>query len=933
MSFSLASSSSTGTVTVASIASSPPDPSWGANQPSKRSAAEFELDSQDFSGSEPDPKRLQIDHTYQSRLDTNLGFSQNDELAHADQNPDSRPSTPLAFSKPNSQVQQPRSPVRRSLWEVSSSAMPPQAPSNLSEVDDQNPFVARSVLEDTAQTFPQVTQNQNSRANWNPRLPSSMNAPEQHTAMASSIDVPDQQVEGEEDELREEAGLQNDQDNQDFASGIHSVTDIPFKELCRLRVAEIRKQRAIICCDLTVWEGAEYEKHVNDVWGGRYRQWETSSKAFWNIQEENIPAASRTCLDLVRRQAQMLKIVLHRRFPPPEDKNSEAMVSYRHSREKAMLYNQLLILREWTAEWEVLYPATSSQARVPDGSRGGSPSSSGGPPRPPQGGSDPNVPEGGKSTEMGSKGGSGSHDRQHKHSAHQVRDDQNRAPQNHHRVAEAGHMLSNGHAQPSAKLATAVDEVHQQLRAQAVRPNKQSLQAGSLKEQQQRHVGQRQSLWQGHQHQPQIGYGNVAQPQKWQNQLDVGLRAQSPSRLGAARSVSSFAGGSGIVHPTSSAARLTATGIETQQPSTTASVQSVSGRESEQTSNAASVRSVINAGHQQPSSAQAPANAGHQPIAAPNSQIPRPVRKRGAPRRVMFPNAPPADSPLPASALINDEEILDRFPEHLSKSEVMKRFVKNYVGRPGGYATKDMVKKLLAHVNAKDAQGVKDDERKKNLTKWVVKEKDSCNAKLRSEERSIGVSIQTIVAQPTAHVEQSSLTQADAQSLSIEQPQSMDLAGRIDPSEPSQILNHASGQVIAGLGLHQNAKSPLENSHTARSDVDSVNGSFDDSAYGTTGQKSSASDAGSETLGPNAAMNETIQPELVNLNSVDVSFLDAFQDVDYNIDWQGSSRLQGQIYSLQWHSGQSSTIRQRDSYLEESLKADPEWARMLASTI
>jgi hypothetical protein len=110
--------------------------------------------------------------------------------------------------------------------------------------------------------------------------------------------------------------------------------------------------------------------------------------------------------------------------------------------------------------------------------------------------------------------------------------------------------------------------------------------------------------------------------------------------------------------------------------------------------------------------------------------------KRGAPRQRMFTSMPRIDQPLSSRALTDDEEVLISFPEHLCLPEVMQRFV-----RPGGarqrlWPTQRMVDFLMRHKNARDYAGITREVRRANVKRWVTKERDACNSKLRKDRET-----------------------------------------------------------------------------------------------------------------------------------------------------------------------------------------------------
>lgn len=128
-------------------------------------------------------------------------------------------------------------------------------------------------------------------------------------------------------------------------------------------------------------------------------------------------------------------------------------------------------------------------------------------------------------------------------------------------------------------------------------------------------------------------------------------------------------------------------------------------------------------------------------------------KKRGAPRSVMFLNAPRSNTPLSARAKVDDEEVLRSFPEHLSIPEVMRRFVRPNGAKTGGWQTRKMVDHLLGHDNKKDYKGITENERRAHLSRWITKERDSCNNKIRKE---LGIGKKTTKSTPIVQNQPSS---------------------------------------------------------------------------------------------------------------------------------------------------------------------------------
>jgi hypothetical protein len=213
--------------------------------------------------------------------------------------------------------------------------------------------------------------------------------------------------------------------------------------------------------------------------------------------------------------------------------------------------------------------------------------------------------------------------------------------------------------------------------------------------------------FQGHsrQNRPPLGYGDIGLPEDQQTR-----RRASSSQLRHAHGRS----GSeqrGVV-------RDAAAGYGNGYPNSTVTYPAFPGVQTQPTTIVGHARPPSNPTYQ-----QAPSQAGQG----------RPATKRpGAPRLKMFVNAPDRNTPLPPSAMADIRGILTRYPEHLSHPVVMKLFVRSAESGSHGYHTTDMVNALLWHANARDFEGITEGQRRENIRRWVVKERDACNKQLKA---------------------------------------------------------------------------------------------------------------------------------------------------------------------------------------------------------
>lgn len=103
-------------------------------------------------------------------------------------------------------------------------------------------------------------------------------------------------------------------------------------------------------------------------------------------------------------------------------------------------------------------------------------------------------------------------------------------------------------------------------------------------------------------------------------------------------------------------------------------------------------------------------------------------------RHPMFPNAPSTDVVLTEDQLLDHDNILENFPEHLTLNHVMERFLNPPGFKTGAYPTKDLVQKLRHHHNAKHGSDLNDPGRDQGVRKWVVSQQDSARRARRLRE-------------------------------------------------------------------------------------------------------------------------------------------------------------------------------------------------------
>jgi hypothetical protein len=208
-----------------------------------------------------------------------------------------------------------------------------------------------------------------------------------------------------------------------------------------------------------------------------------------------------------------------------------------------------------------------------------------------------------------------------------------------------------------------------------------------------------------------------------------------------------------------------------------------------------------------------PQHASVLPMASPSNSstimVPQ-NKKRGAPRARMFNRAYRTEVPLSVRAQAEDEEVLKTFPEHLSIPEVMQRFVRQPGSRSGGWATQRMIDFLEPHPNSKDFPGITRAQRRANLKKWVIKERDMCN---NHQRKAAGTSRKKVNEN------------IDSPKITLQSPV-------VPTSQPSVQPVNTATRVLPKVAQTIRTSCALETEHDRREKVaDSALGSNDFQAY------------------------------------------------------------------------------------------------------
>ena len=471
------------------------------------------------------------------------------------------------------------------------------------------------------------------------------------------------------------------QNEEDVEGTIKPVTDQSASELESLIMHEVQKQRGTICGDLGSLSSRPAVQRMEDIWGCQADVFEASTMAQLDLTEDDISTSKGTLLRMLKRQYQMLESGFLRQNPPPKDTSSRSYSHHRETASRNTLALQLAILQGWTEGWEQAFAAGIFQPQSPEAGQ-----------------RDVSQP-GMLKASINAQAGPTSH----------------YEPEDLHSL-QTSHEHHHGQGIPWLDQSDNSAALHGTA-SQLMPPQPKDMYA--LDKQNIYHGFQAQdewdihrSLWQSDHHAQQVGYGHMGLYSEQQVGLAHGviqgahitpgfLQMNDMSNTAAVTGSTPFGAVAPDIIPPSIQAQLSGTASNTQ--------------------------SSIDVGNQ---------------LAARKSGRVQPTkRRRGKPRKRMFIQAPLRDTPLPP--LADEDEILQRFPEHLSLTDVMRRFVRSSTTRPGGVTTRDMMEVLLQHANARDFDGITEEQREANVHRWIVKEKDACNRALCNRARrpsSAGIS-------------------------------------------------------------------------------------------------------------------------------------------------------------------------------------------------
>jgi hypothetical protein len=581
---------------------------------------------------------------------------------------------------------------------------------------------------------------------------------DQTSRLKPSPNCGDVAQEGENKGENDDGGDSDDSDD-DEEETIQPETNLSVWELDNLIRHEILKQQELICGPIGMLSPSESNQRMLDVWIPRANQWTTSFMAGARIREEDIPPAQNTSLfEATNRQNSILKNVVHGLHRIPKNTDAKGLYSHLETVARNVLYFQVQILQVWTKEWEQNLSTDGGRREVDEDARG----------RARRGSETPDSDQ--DKPQVSSQ----PHNR---NSLRLFRNEQT-STQTPEDVLANKHAMSRGQMHQPARSTTPQDQVHQahqNLRKQTEPVLNGSLQAGDSGSRPQHSPYPRHAPLQCHQPTPQV------------DRIQGG---RIPPTSDGTNVVSNVAAVPGSIHTNSNLTASMLAGVRTTQPVNFGHLDMSTGY------------------HQQPSNLQSVANLGSRQPAAQNGQTQPTTNRRGAPRRRMFIEAAPRDRPLPQLALDDDDVILNHFPEHLSHSVIMRRFVASSPSRPGGHPTGEMVKALLQHTINGDQEGLTDHQRKAKIRRWVVKEKDSCNKKLKEGRVPSSVppymiassaAIQPVLQAPSGVVASSTVLQPSLQSLASMVAMSATTQTGLQASQvvPAPVSNPALAHPIA----------------------------------------------------------------------------------------------------------------------------------------
>ncbi len=484
---------------------------------------------------------------------------------------------------------------------------------------------------------------------------------------------------------------------KDALGGLLHHTDSELQTLISL---EIEKQKKILCSRLKSDVSRSFNQEMTNIWFRHAQAFEHRVLTRLKIDIKNIDSTGGMVHHMMMRQYEMLERAWYKEFPPPQDTKSLECRRYREHAKRSVLIIQLQELRSWTAAWQ-------QGLRVKDDK-----------PQAPSSGQAVNALR--RNPEVPS---TAQYESQPLHGSRYSQPCQPTQKWNSsaHKEFKAGDRLPK--LAPSTKAEESISRrglhysqpvcAQDSFIADHGYDGRHAYKAHHAQQQ----LFQRQSYRDG----PQVGYDRRAQPSDKQLRKDYGsaLGAHFPQDRIEAHSVSIS-----VARPASLQTNPLANG---PIPSNIQTHPLAFDSNAQVSSNVARQNGTTQTGQSQP-----------------------PRKQRGATRNRMFLCAPPRNTPLSQLALVDENEILLRFPEHLSHAVVMQRFVQSSLTRTGGYPTSDMVNVLLRHENRHDVVGITKEQRRANIRRWIIKEKDACNKKLKEGRVPSSIPASMIAALPAA---------------------------------------------------------------------------------------------------------------------------------------------------------------------------------------